>query len=125
MTPERVRYNVAVAGRKRTVTIRQVAEEVGFDVELVRNVLKETAGASVSKAVQDRIFQTARRIGYDLRKLKIGKRMQYRKETLEEILQKLSDNSSWGRAEVVKYLKESLALVERVQNRVFREEYGG
>lgn len=113
-----------MTARKREVTIREIAESAGLEVSLVLSVLKETAGASVPKTVQDRVFQTARRLGYDLRKLKIGKRMQYRKETLEEVLEKIRDNPGMGRAEIVKYLKESLALVERVHRRVFPEEYG-
>jgi len=118
-------YNGAVTSKKRAVTIQKIAEEVGVDADVVKNVLKEAAGVTVSKALQDRIFQTARRLGYDFRKLKIGKRMQYRKETLEEVLQKITENSGWGREEVVKYLRESLALVERVHKRVFQEEFGG
>jgi DNA-binding LacI/PurR family transcriptional regulator len=114
-----------VTARKHEVTIREIAENAGLEVSLVLSVLKETAGSAVSKAMQDRIFQTARRLGYDLRKLKIGKRMQYRKETLEEVLEKIRDNPGMGRPEIVKYLKESLTLVERVHKRVFPEEYGG
>ncbi len=110
--------------KKRPVTVRQIAQEVGLETDVVRNVLKEASGTAVSKPVQDRIFQTARRLGYDFRKLKIGKRMQCRKETLEEVLEKIGDNGGWSRAEIVKYLKESLALVERVHRRVFMEEYG-
>jgi DNA-binding LacI/PurR family transcriptional regulator len=113
-----------VTARKHEVTIREIAETADLEVGLVLSVLKETAGASVSKAIQDRIFQTARRLGYDLRKLKIGKRMQYRKETFDEVLDRIGDNPAWGRAEIVKYLKESLALVERVHKRAFPEEYG-
>lgn len=113
-----------MAAKKRPVTIQQIAQEAGQDPALVLNILKETAPPDVSKAVQDRIFQTARRLGYDFRKLKIGKRMQYRKEALEEVLRKIAENPGWGRPEVVKYLKETLALVDRVHNRVFREEYG-
>ncbi len=113
-----------MTAKKREITIRQIAEDLGLDAGLVLNVLKETAGAAASKPVQDRIFQTARRLGYDFRKLKIGKRMQYRKETLDEVLEKVGENAGWGRAEIVKYLKESLALVERVHRRVFKEEFG-
>lgn len=113
-----------MAAKKHPVTIQQVAQETGLEPSLVVNVLKETAPPGVSKAVQDRIFQTARRLGYDFRKLKIGKRMQYRKEALEEVLRKIAENPGWGRAEIVKYLKETLSLVERVHRRVFREEYG-
>jgi hypothetical protein len=50
--------------------------------------------------------------------------MQYRKETLDEILEKLGENPSWTRGDIVKYLKESRGLVDRVHKRVFREEFG-
>jgi hypothetical protein len=113
-----------VAARKKEVTLKQLASELDLDLELVRNVLKEAAGTGVPKETQDRIFRTARKLGYDFRKLKIGKRMQYRKEALEETLEKIAEHPSWGRAEIVKHLKESLALVERVHRRVFQEEFG-
>ena len=109
--------------KKKDITLKQLASELGLGVELVRSVLKELPG-SVSREVQDKIYKTARKLGYDFRKLKIGKRMQYRKETLEEVLGKIVENESWTRPEIVKYLKESLALVDRVHRRVFRDEFG-
>jgi DNA-binding LacI/PurR family transcriptional regulator len=113
-----------VASKKSDVTLRQVAEEAGFKVDLVRDVLREVPGIAVPKATQDRIFKAARKLGYDLRKLKIGKRMQTRKETLEEVLGRIVENTGWGRGEIVKYLRESLTLVERVHKRVFHDEFG-
>ena len=109
--------------KKKDVSLRQLAQELGLGVELVRNVLKELPG-SVTREVQDKIYRTARKLGYDFRKLKIGKRMQYRKEMLDEVLEKLGDHPNWTRAEILKYLKESRALVDRVHKRVFREEFG-
>ena len=94
-----------------------------MSLELVRNVLKELPG-SVTREVQDKIYKTARKLGYDFRKLKIGKRMQYRKEMLDEVLEKIGEHPNWSRAEILKYLKESRALVDRVHKRVFREEFG-
>src|SRR6185503_2584198 len=94
-----------------------------MSLELVRNVLKELPG-SVTREVQDKIYKTARKLGYDFRKLKIGKRMQHRKEMLDEVLEKIGEHSHWSRAEILKYLKESRALVDRVHKRVFREEFG-
>ena len=111
------------AKKKTEVTLRQLAQELGMSLELIRNVLKELPG-TVSRETQDRIYRTARKLGYDFRKLKIGKRMQYRKEMLDEVLEKLHDHPSWTRSEILKYLKESRALVERVHKRVFREEFG-
>jgi DNA-binding LacI/PurR family transcriptional regulator len=112
-----------VPPKKKAVSLQQVAHEVGLKADLVRDVLREVA-SGVPRETADRIFRAARKLGYDLRKLKIGKRMQYRKETLDEVLAKIVENEGWGRPDIVKYLKESLALVERVHRRVFKEEFG-
>ena len=111
-----------MAAKKRDVSLRQVADEVGMKVELVRNILKEATTAP--KETQDRVFKAARKLGYDLRKLKIGKRMQTRKETLEEVLVRVKKQPAWGRDEILAYLQDSLALMERVHKRVFKEEFG-
>ena len=105
-------------------SIKAIAAELGLDASLVRNVLKEVPGTVVAKTTADRIFTCARQQGYDLKKLKVGKRMQVRRETLEEVINRIAENPSWSRAEVVKYLKEALGMVERVHKRVFKEEYG-
>jgi len=112
-----------VPPKKKEVSLKHLAQELGTSLELVRNVLKELPG-SVTREVQDKIYKTARKLGYDFRKLKIGKRMQYRKEMLDEVLEKIGEHPNWSRAEILKYLKESRALVDRVHKRVFREEFG-
>jgi transposase len=113
-----------VPAKKKSVRIEDIAEATGVDLGLVKRVLKEIPGLAVSRDTQDKIFKTARKLGYDFRKLKIGKRMQYRKETLDEILEKIGENTGWNRSDIVKYLKESRGLVDRVHQRVFREEFG-
>jgi DNA-binding LacI/PurR family transcriptional regulator len=105
-------------------SIKKIADQLGLDQALVTAVLKEQPGVKVTRETADKIFMTARKLGYDLKKLKLGKRMQVRKETIEETLNLIAENPSWGRAEIVKYLKEMLGMVERVHKRVFREEYG-
>jgi transcriptional regulator with XRE-family HTH domain len=112
-----------VPAKKKDITLKQLAQELGLGVELVRNVLKELPG-SVTREVQDKIFKTARKLGYDFRKLKIGKRMLYRKEMLDEVLEKIGTNPGWDRGDILKYLKDTCALVDRVHKRVFREEFG-
>ena len=112
-----------MAAKKKEVSLKQLSHELGMSLELVRNVLKELPG-TVTREVQDKIYKTARKMGYDFRKLKIGKRMQYRKEMLDEVLEKIEEHRNWSRAEILKYLKESRALVDRVHKRVFREEFG-
>ena len=110
--------------KKKDITIRQISQEVGLAPDLVLDVLKEVPGLLVTREVADKIFKTARKLGYDFRKLKIGKRMQHLKETFDEVLEKIGENPGWGRAEIVKYLKESRALVDRVHKRVFKDEFG-
>ena len=112
-----------MTAKKKEISLKQLSQELGMSLELVRNVLKELPG-TVTREVQDRIYKTARKMGYDFRKLKIGKRMQYRKEMLDEVLEKIEEHRTWSRAEILKYLKESRALVDRVHKRVFREEFG-
>jgi hypothetical protein len=114
-----------VPAKKREITIRHIAQEAGIDPSIVLDVLKEIPVTQVTREVADRIFKAARKLGYDFKKLKIGKRMQHRKETFDEVLEKIGENPGWGRGEIVKYLKESRALVDRVHKRVFREEFGG
>ena len=114
-----------MAARKRTVSLKHVAETAGFDEAYVRDVLRETPGIQIPKGDADKIFKTARAMGYDFRKLKIGKRMLYRRETLEEVIGRVEEKREWSREEILKYLRESLALVDRVHKRVFRDEFGG
>ncbi len=110
--------------KKKVVTLRQVANEVGLGVEIIRAVFKELPGVVLDRTELDKIYHTARKLGYDFRKLKIGKRMPYRKEMLDEVLEKIGEHSEWSRTDILKFLKECRALVDRVHKRVFREEFG-
>ena len=49
---------------------------------------------------------------------------QYRKETLDEVIDKVYNHPDWGRDEIVKFLNESRAFLDRVHDKAFREEYG-
>jgi len=111
--------------KKKPVTLRQIASEVGIGVETIRAVFKELPGVILDRSELDKIYKTARKLGYDFRKLKIGKRMQYRKEMLDEVLEKVGEHGQWDRADILKFLKECRALVDRVHKRVFRDEFGG
>ncbi len=110
--------------KKKPVSLRQIANELGMGVDTVRAVFKELPGILLERSELDKIYKTARKLGYDFRKLKIGKRMQYRKEMLDEVLEKIGEHSDWTRADILKFLKECRALVDRVHKRVFREEFG-
>ena len=109
---------------KKHATINNLAKELGLDLKIVRDVLREAAPLDTTKDLQDRIFKTARDMGYDFRKLKIGKRIQHRKELLEEIIERVSEHPEWNRAEIVQNLQDSLTFVNRVHGRVFRDEFG-
>jgi len=114
-----------MSAKKKPVTLRQIANEVGMGVEIIRAVFKELPGVVLDRVDLDKIYKTARKLGYDFRKLKIGKRMQYRKEMLDEVLEKIGEHAEWTRSDILKFLRECRALVDRVHKRVFREEFGG
>ena len=105
-------------------SIRKIAELVGMSPTVVRDVLKEVPGTKVPRATADKIFDAARDLKYDLKKLKIGKLMALRKATIGEVLEQIVENPDWDRDEIVAYLREASGMVTRVHKRVFKEEYG-
>ena len=105
-------------------SLKDVARTLGMEVHVVREILKENTRVRVAKGVQDRVFQTARKLGYNFKKLKIGKRMEQRKQTIQELLSHILGHPHWSREEIVKYLKNSCDMVDRVQRKAFHEEFG-
>ena len=105
-------------------TIKDIAEKCGVEERMVRKVLKEDSTFRVSKETADKIFTTARELGYDLKKLKLGKRMDLRKVTVNEVLEKLDANPDWKREDIITYLKTLTGMVDRVQKRAFPDEFG-
>jgi hypothetical protein len=95
-----------------------------MEVEDVRRILGEATAPRYSRETLDRVFGTARKLGYDFKKLKIGKRMGVRREVFQEVLSQIEDHPSWSRSDIVKYLKQSAEMIERVHRRSFREEFG-
>lgn len=106
------------------VTLREIASNVKMDLDQVRRILSESPGVKVSKDIADKVFQTARKLGYDFKKLKIGKRMNARKEVFEEVAQQIEAHPSWSRSEILKYVKQSSEMIDRVHRRTFSEEFG-
>ena len=108
-----------------SATLRDIAQALKLEVEQVRRILSESPGGSkVSRDLLDRVFGTARKLGYDFKKLKIGKQMGLRKAIFEEILQQIEAHPSWGRSDIVKYLQQSSEMIERVHKRSFKDEFG-
>ena len=105
-------------------TIKDVATACKIDLDTIRHVLRESPGHKVPREVQDVIFNNARRLGYDLRKLKLGKRMNLRRETILDLLTQIEKNKKWGRKEILAHLRTSIELVDRVHRRAFQEEFG-
>lgn len=105
-------------------TLKDIAEKSGIDLKLVRDILNENPAARVAKDVADKVFRTARTLGYDLKKLKLGKRMHFRKTTLEEVIAAIEGHASWDRKAILEHLKKSCHLIERTHRRAFAEEFG-
>jgi len=105
-------------------SLKEIADQAGVDLKIVRNILNETPGMRVPKDIADKVFKTARSLGYDLKKLKLGKRMHLRKETLEEIVSAIEGHPTWDRRAILDHLKKSCQLIERTHKRAFAEEFG-
>ncbi len=77
-------------------SLKEIADLTGVDFQVVRNILNEMPGLRVAKDIADRVFKTARSLGYDLKELKLGKRMHLRKETLGEIISAIEGHPTWA-----------------------------
>jgi len=108
-----------------SVTLKEVAAKVKLSMELVRDILTEKYGVNATREQMDLTFKTARNMGYDFKKLKIGKRMNLRKDVLTDILKQLEANPKWKRKEILAYLIKSCEMVERVHKKTFVEEFTG
>jgi DNA-binding LacI/PurR family transcriptional regulator len=104
-------------------TQKDIAKHLGMDLQSVRRILNETPGYHYDKATMDKVFGAARQLGYDLRKLKIGKRMEVRKGVIEDMIRHIEKHESWGREEILDHLRTSIGLVKRVQKKAFPQEY--
>ena len=105
------------------VTQKDIADNLGLDVETVRNILNETPGFCYEKELLDQVFTTARKLGYDFRKLKIGKRMEIRKSSIDDMIRQIEKHPEWGREEILAVMRESIGLLKRVQIKAFPQEF--
>ncbi len=105
-------------------SLKEIADKAGVELKLVRDILNEVPGVRATRDIADRVFKTARSLGYDLKKLKLGKRMHFRKTTLEEIISIVEDHPQWDRKAILEHLKKSCQLIERTHKRAFAEEFG-
>ncbi len=104
-------------------TLESVAAKAKRPLEEVRDVLNEAASPKVPMVVQDHIFGVARDLGYDFRKLKIGKRMRARRDTLVEVIGQCRAHSEWTIVDVITYLEKNLEMLDRVRRKVFPNEF--
>ena len=107
------------------VTLNDVVKQVKMPEELVRDILTEKHGIQVTKEQMDLVFTTARKMGYDFKKLKIGKRLNIRKEIISDIIKQIESHPKWKREDIIDYLQKSCDMVERVHKKTFIEEFSG
>lgn len=103
--------------------LSDVAKAVKLEKILVRDILTEKHGIKVTKETQDLVFTTARKMGYEFKKLKIGKRMNLRKEIIQGLIDQIKAKPKWKRREIMEYMQNSCDMVERVHKRTFKEEF--
>ncbi|MHC4663362.1 MAG: hypothetical protein ACYS8W_17015 [Planctomycetota bacterium] len=98
-------------------TIKDIAERVGMDEESVRRILLEDPTMSVERDVKDKIYATARKMGYDLTKLRFGKKLADRSDVLRRVIEQVEENTEWGRDEILVHLRYVLDLTKRHHKR--------
>jgi DNA-binding LacI/PurR family transcriptional regulator len=106
------------------ITLADIAKAVKLETGFVRDILTEKPGLHVPKNTLDLVFKAARNMNYDFKKLKIGKRMNQRKEVIDQIATDIKANPKWKRKEILAYLRKTSDLVERVHKRAFEQEFG-
>lgn len=106
------------------VTLGEVAQAVRLDINFVRDILTEKPGTSVDKTTLDLVFRAARKMGYDFKKLKLGKRMNLRKDVILDLLKQIKTHPKWKRKEILAYMKKASEMIDRVDKRAFKEEFG-
>lgn len=109
---------------ENAVTLSELAHALKMDINYVRDILTEKPGLKVDKSTMDLVFRTARKMGYDFKKLKLGKRMNLREEVIRGIISEIEANPKWKRQEIIEYLKKSCEMIARVHKRTFQEEFG-
>lgn len=107
-----------------SVTLGELAKILKMDIDVVRDILIEKLGIKSDKTMMEHVFQTAQKAGYDFGKLKVGKRMDLRKEVVLEIVKQIKTHPDWTRKEILDYLVKISDLVRRIHKRVFQEEFG-
>src|SRR3989339_1365002 len=107
------------------ITLKEVAAKIKLPLGLVRDILTEKHGINATREQMDLAFKTARNLGYDFKKLKIGKRMNLRKDVLTDILKQVEAHPKWKRKEILEYLNKSCEMVDRVHKKTFVEEFTG
>jgi hypothetical protein len=105
------------------VSIKDVADKAAVPIDTVRDILNEGAGPKIPIVIQDQVFGVARQLGYDFRKLKIGKRMRSRRDTLVEVLGQCRLHHEWTIVDVISYLEKNLEMLDRVRKKVFPNEF--
>jgi len=98
-------------------TIKDIAVRVGLDEELVRRILSEDPTLGVERDVKDKVFATAREMGYDLTKLRFGKKLRDRGDIVKLIIEQVESNADWDREEILAHLRYVLDLTSRHHKR--------
>lgn len=121
MPPSRKRA-AAPSGRRKTVTFTRVARATRLPADLVRRVLRDDPTLVTDTATKDLVFRTARALGYDFPKLRMGRRLTLRQEAIQEVLHKIMAHPEWDRPRILAYLANAIDISQRVRQRMFGKD---
>jgi len=98
-------------------TIKDIAKRVKMDEDIVRRILLEDPMLHVERKERDKVFDAARKLGYDLTMLRAGKRIKDRGEMCKLVLKQIEANPEWGREEILAHLRYVVDLTQRHHKR--------
>jgi len=98
--------------------LSHISRKLGMDTQSVRSILLELASSPIEGDKHANVFKAATEEGLDLNKLRIARRINTRKEAIEEILRYIEANPKWKKDDVISYLRYSRTLMLRVEKKI-------
>ena len=98
--------------------LTKVAKRLNMDEDRVRAILLELPEATATPAEQEKTRKAAVQEGLDPVKLQVGRRIEARKEAIEDVLKYIEAHPTWKKEEIIAYMRYTGSLLRRVQKKI-------
>ncbi len=98
--------------------LSKLAGKLNMDEDRIRAILLELPEVAVTPAEQKTVNEVALKEGLGPVKLQVGRRINARKNAIEEILNYVEAHPTWKKEEVITYMRYTCSLMRRVQKKI-------